>query len=37
MCEKSISQIGNFIVCLIEDYNLSVYDFEGTCLYHTTE
>ncbi len=34
---KSINYIGNFIVGLIDDNNLSVYDFQGTCLYCTTE
>lgn len=34
---KSINFIGNYIVGLIEDNDLSVYDFNGTCLYCTTE
>lgn len=34
---KSINFIGNYIVGLIEDNNLSVYDFNGNCLYCTTE
>jgi len=34
---KSINFIGNYIVGLIDDNDLSVYDFNGTCLYCTTE
>ena len=34
---KSINFIGNYIVGLIENNDLSVYDFNGTCLLCTTE
>ena len=34
---KSINFIGEYIVGLIEENDLSVYDFNGTCLYCTTE